>query len=485
MKKWICLAFIAALLLSICGCTGSGDDTAQSTELISPPDGTFRVGYARTDITPERSVPLAGFGNTSMRMSTDIQRRLYATSVAMQDPEGNTVVLIAWDIITLAGNFAKIVSSVSEATGLPADHIVVSCSHTHAGPDPSSSEPSLLEYVEQIAIPMACEAAKLSLQDLKTAELTAGSVETENLNFVKHYQNTDEEGNVYYFGDNFGTAVYDDTTQHTSEIDETMHVLKIAREGEKDIIMTNWRAHPLLDGSASTYSVSSDFIGSFRQAMELQMACEFVYFQGAAGNNNSTTRLDKERRTTDTAEYGALLAGYVMDCLENNMKPVQTGLIQTRQTMLESRINHTTDEIYHNAKAVQAVWTATNNYQEAVAAGGNSGIRSPYQANAIVSRQAKPDVVPSELNAIVIGDLAFISAPNELFDVLSVMVEEGSPYEFTWCLGFANAYTGYIPSAYGWQYTSYESDVSWFEPGTGEIMVECFLSMLQDIKDQR
>lgn len=485
MKKLICMLLLTAVMLSICGCGGNGGtQTATEPEFVlSEPDGTFQVGYGQTDITPEKSVPLGGFGNTSMRMSTAVLRRLYTTSIAMRDAGGNTVLLISVDLQCIWGKFATLADAVSLATGVPRENVIVCASHTHAGPDGASNEPNLVEYAEEIVIPQSCAAAVASLQDLKTARMSIGSVETEKLNFIKHYQYTDAQGNVQFFGDNFGTAVYDETTIHATAIDETMFVLQITREGEKDIVLTNWRAHPLMDGASSKTDLSADFIGAVRESVELQRDCHFVFYQGAAGNNNSTTRLSEERRTTDTAEYGALLAGYVLDCLQSNMTPIEGGPIQVRQTQLEAEINHTTDSMYYDAKAVQAVWTSTNNYAQAVSAGGTSGIRSPYQANAIINRYNKEKTQTSELNAIAIGDsLAFVSAPNELYDTLSVMTEEGSPYPWTLTLGFSNGYTGYIPSAYGWEYTSYESDVSWFVPGTGEVMVDCFLSMLKEMK---
>ena len=53
----------------------------------------MRIGYGKACITPEESVPLAGMGNTSKRMSTMILDDLYATCVAFTDEKGQTVLL--------------------------------------------------------------------------------------------------------------------------------------------------------------------------------------------------------------------------------------------------------------------------------------------------------------------------------------------------------------------------------------------------------
>ena len=65
---------------------------------------------------------------------------------------------------------------------------------------------------------------------------------------------------------------------------------------------------------------------------------------------------------------------------------------------------------------------------------------------------------------------------------ISVMVEEGSPYPQTLTLGYCNAYRGYIPSKFGYEYTCYESDATWFEPGIGEKIAEQFITMLKEMK---
>ena len=46
-------------------------------------DSLFTVGYARTDITPSESVPLAGYGNTMQRLSQGVLDPLYATCIAI------------------------------------------------------------------------------------------------------------------------------------------------------------------------------------------------------------------------------------------------------------------------------------------------------------------------------------------------------------------------------------------------------------------
>lgn len=77
--------------LSICGC-GSDEEKTGSGYNINLEQESFSIGYARIDISPACSVPMAGYGATTQRMSQNIQDYLYATSVAINDGEGGTVV---------------------------------------------------------------------------------------------------------------------------------------------------------------------------------------------------------------------------------------------------------------------------------------------------------------------------------------------------------------------------------------------------------
>ena len=55
--------------------------------------GKLYIGFGRTCITPAESVPLAGYGNTSRRMSKRVLSDIYSTCIAFRDMEGSTVLL--------------------------------------------------------------------------------------------------------------------------------------------------------------------------------------------------------------------------------------------------------------------------------------------------------------------------------------------------------------------------------------------------------
>lgn len=443
---------------------------------------TIYAGFGRRDITPVESVPMAGFGNTSFRKHTVVLDQLYATCVALTDENDSTVLLYHIDLISLP-RYAdtQIREAVTAATGIGAERIILGCTHTHSAPDLTNPEEVIQRYFP-VVVAGCVEAAREALADRKEARIFVGEADTRNLNFVKHYYHVDENGQKQFFGDCFGTSVINETTRHTTEAYPTMHILKFVRQGGKDVIIANWRAHATLTGSGKKYDLSADFPGAFRTAMEQRLDCCFAFFQGAAGNINPRSRLQEENRTLDYMVHGQLLADCAQEAL-SNVRQIEPGPICLRQTVLNAPSRKSDEATIAAAKRVRKVWMETYDHALAMAQKGDAFIRSVYQANAIVGREGIPDTLPIELNAICVGQsLAFVTAPHELFDTLTEMIEAGSVFEKTVTMGYCHAYCGYMPSQYGFDYTCYESDCCRFVPGTGEVIVENLLRMLKELK---
>lgn len=480
MKKLFAIILVLALTLGVCGCTPSSkpEDTTGTEEPETTSGeveaGGFRVGYARVNIMPEEPVPLAGYGNTDRRISTGALDYIQATCIAITDAEDNTVLLITQDIVQPCKAVIETVrDSINETTGVPQEHIMLAATHTHSGPDVNGSAAAILAYQALLANRLV-EVAKQAMEDRMPAEMYIGSAETENLSYVRHYEM--EDGS--YAGDNFGDWSLS-PVKHATEVDPTIHLLKFAREDGPDVILANWRAHAIKTGGAAKYNISADFIAPFRDTIEQKLDCKFAYFQGAAGNVNSSSRIGAENTDPDYRKYGAQLAACAMEGLEN-MTKIEPGLLQTKQIRYEATVNHETDAMIAQAREVAEVWTRTNNHDEVRAAGKPYGIRSPYHANAIINRAKMSATDTLELNVIAIGDIAFVTVPDEFFDTNSVYLEEHSPYAKTFFLGYANGVNGYIPSELGFTYTCYESDTCKYIKGTAEAVIDTFLEVLNE-----
>lgn len=445
----------------------------------------YRVGYGRVDITPTESVPLAGFGNTSKRMSRCVRDPLYASCFTITDERDQTLILISMDLQRGTTRQTNTLRSHCEKTyGIPGQWVMVAGTHTHAAPDQvNEKEPTLLRYLDFLDEKLP-ECVDLAMADRREADMYMGEVEAEGLNFIRHYYHTTAEGQKLYFGDGFGTAVLDETTRHVSQADPTVHIVKFAREGAQDLVLVNYRAHGTMASAATKYDVSADLMGGLRSAFEEKYPGLITYFQGAAGNVNPKSRILSENITLDCMAYGKLLADYVLKGMEN-LRPVEAKPMGQIHLGLEEPVNKPSAELLEACKAVRKVWAETNDFKASAAAGKDAGIRSPYQANAVFGRNLLPDACVLELNAFTLGDLALVTAPNELFDTNSVYVEDHAPFAKVLTLGYCNDGMGYIPNRYGFDYTCYESDCCRFKPGIGERIQDSFLDMLETLAKQQ
>lgn len=446
----------------------------------------YQVGFARVDITPTESVPLAGIGRSSQRMSRCVRDPLYASCFAVTDGEGRTVILMTMDLQRgLSRTVDKVRAAVTERFGIPADHIMVSGTHTHGGPDEYNyDEPSMDRYLAMLDEKLPICVA-LALADRKEARVFVGETETEQMNFVRQYRYTTPEGEYRYFSPNTGTEVIDETTCHASEADPTLHVVKFVREGCPDLVLVNFRAHGTLILGIDLYTVTADVMGAVRTAFEQSSSNTLLtYFNGAAGNITPSSKIPSEGKSKDIAAYGKILADYVREAL-SDLTEVEYRPIETRRYLLPGQINHPTAEEAAICQKVIQVWEATGDQALANAEGASIDIHSPYQAIEMLWRSKLPETMDIELNAIALGELAIVTAPNELFDAISVRVEDNAPFRKVLTFCYANGMLGYIPDLRAFETGTYEADCCKFKPGIGEQIGDAFLQMLRDIRENR
>ena len=441
----------------------------------------MKVGYARKEITPQEAVPLAGYGNTSQRLSETILDPLYATCIAFVDEAGERALLYTIDLIKAPpATQCHVFPAISEATGIPVSHIHLSATHTHAAPDTANKTvPSMKPYMEFYKTQMVA-AAEEALADVKDAQLFMTSTNTYHLNFVRHYIMTDGT----YAGANFGDMTKG-VVGHESEPDTTMRLAKIVREGGKDIIICNYGVHQTHTGGQLKHEVSADIAGVMRNEMEQETGCLFAYFTGACGNVVPSSKIDEENVVPagDHKAHGKALAQVALSAL-NDLAPASFGPVRARTVQYEANINHTTDHLEAQAKEVYDLYTATNDRPAAnKLAREKYGFSSVYHAGAILSRKKMPATMELVLDALSVGDLAFTLAPYEMFAANGMYISENSPFPMTMVLTLANrAAYGYLPTRNCFEYGSYEGDTCWFEPGIGEALAERFVEMLHDMK---
>lgn len=473
MKRTAVCILLCVLIAVFCGCQGKTGQTEPTASQVS----AFSVGYAKVDVTPDFAVPLNGYGNIATRMSTGFLDRVYATCIAITDENNESVLIFTYDMASADPDFLSMLRvSVSQKTGISQERIMLTASHSHSAPAVGSSMVEVQGKYDRKLIGWMTDIAIEALADRKEAQMYIGTVDIEGQNFVRHYQL--EDGSAV----GYSSMVSNNAVAHQGIGDTQMQLLKFTRQGGKDVLIANWQCHPHRTGGSSKYDISADIVGVLRTQLETQLDCDFAYIQGAAGNMNPTSLLPNEKVAEDYREQGKQIAQFVLDAGEEAFVQVQTGNVRLSQKNLEVKVDHSEDYLVPAALQVKAVWELTNDRAQADEVGKPLGIRSPYHAGRIVANQKLGQSDVMELNVIGIGDVAFVTAGYEMFAGNGLFVKENSPYKMTVVMGYANDNNTYIPSIDSFEYEAYENDQTRYEPGTGEMLVETLVNMLEQLK---
>jgi len=483
MKKLLAIILTACLVLGLVAC---GSSSAAGGETEASSGGKFMAGFGMQDITPKDSVPLASYGDD--RMSTGLYSKLEARAVVVQDAEGNMLVFATGDVSWCPNQLGKVIrADIAKELGIPENNIILSGTHTHASVSTSRTDiPSVGKFNDQYISGMK-KAILKAVEDLKPAEVYQGSVMTENMNHVRRY--IMDDGSLD--GDNaYGTGTK--RVAHETEADRELQVMKFAREGGKDIVITNFQAHPHLSGK--TTNVSSETPGAIRYAVEEAFDAHALHWQGAAGNVNTHGSLEGEvpyeKTPAGVTAYGKAMADYIKTIYEN-MEKVSTGNVQVREVVYTAKVNHSYDEYVTHAQAVvdymqvkgyTAAEAAKYAHQLSAEKGLERRINSYFHASRILGNSKLGATQDMTLYAWSFGDIAGVVLPYELFDTSGMQVKTQSPFARTFIVGYSfPSYVGYIPTEEGFANGGYEADNSTFEPGTAEGMVENYLNMLNDM----
>lgn len=448
-------------------------------------DRTLNAGYGRQLITPQFSVPLAGYGATHKRMSTNIISELYVSCIAFSYGD-EKLLLFTQDLIRCNPDWVREARRrICEKTGIPGNRIMICSTHTHSAPDPLSDLGCMNDYLTCYMDAMETAAVE-ALADLAPATLYGTTTQTEHMNFVRHYLLE----NGTYAGPNFGSFKSAPVVGHAAENDPELLIVKLERQEKPSILMVNFQVHPTATGGGKKTDVSSDFIGVVRDNLEASTGMHFAYFTGAAGNQVMGTRIPEEM-DNQTAEqhrafggsncliYGWRLAQYVLKALPN-LKEMASDGIGISGIQFEQPLNHDDEDLYDEAAKVRKLWESTD-ITTANTYARERGISSVYHAGAIMSRRNRPQTGKMELNAVCIGDLGFVTMPYEAFGAHGTYVKEHSPLPMTLVFSCTNGGWNYIPTMEAYDYGCYESFTSYFAKGSGEAAAEKLVEMLKSL----
>ncbi len=406
---------------------------------ISLPDG-FSAGYARKAVNPEEGTGMGGWGNETVRRSTEILDDLCVTCTALCDSE-EVHLFFTCDVIGLSAGICQIlVDRIGESFGISAEHIALNATHTHTGPGINAPKaPGIEEY--RVRFFDAIEAiTDEALRDLAPTTARVGKTGADQMNHVRRYVSK-KDGS---FLGNWPKLQEPDEACHESEADRILQVIRFEREGKKDILMVNWQCHPCsrIAGEKQT-QISPDWVSSFRNTVEENMGVHFAYHQGACGNLASGTRILCEKSNNGYKTMGKELAYFAKQALAS-ARPVSLGKLKTCRKELEL-------------------------------------MRSPVWMQ---YKGVKKDCETVRISVLSMGEIAFATVPFEWHDSLGRAVRDSSPFTMTFVCGYTGGHQGYLPAAFCWENGGYEVKKCHFPKGTGEMIARLHIELLSKLYEE-
>ncbi len=422
----------------------------------------LKAGFARVEATPPFGADLAGY--FYRRLAKGILDPLYLNAVAVANEE-TTVLLISADYIgiKLDANL-EIRKLISERTGVAVDHILLAALHQHTSCAIDKNRASGLkdEEFKNVLFRKFADVAQMAIDDLKDARLGHAAKETaEPIAFVRRY--FADDGSVHT---NPNTAKIN-IVKRCDEADNTVRIVRFAREGAKDVAIVNFSTHPDVIGGES---FSADWLGHTRGYVESDNAdVSCIVFTGTQGDSNHIDYFkpaDKRYKGTryEHSKYmGRAIADVVRE-VWGDIELHENSEIYSETATVYNKTNIEGIDDYDKYKA----WYAD---YEAGRLDYKPHITELAYASRIIRLRKAPILRPVPLTVVGVGDTVLVGFGGEAFTAYSAAVRALAPKQFVMTAVCANGYEGYFPTEKAFAEGGYEAKSSLFTPSLeGEII---------------
>ena len=237
----------------------------------------LKAGFSRANINPPMGIPIRGYFKP--RFAEAILDDLEVNALALQLGDVTTL-LITVDHCGLEQKITDAFrNAASEASGVPADNVFISATHTHTAPEVLlETENELIKEYTTFVQRRIADVSKFAVSDLKDAKMGFGKGKAPNVAFVRRYRMKD--GSVAT-----NPGVNNPNIVHPiGDIDDSVNVLRFDREGADTIVFVNFGNHPDVVGGSK---ISADWPGLLRKDVEIILdGTKCIFFNGAQGDIN-------------------------------------------------------------------------------------------------------------------------------------------------------------------------------------------------------
>jgi hypothetical protein len=439
----------------------------------------IRIGAASVKITPPLGTPMSGYYYE--RGAVKVHDDLYSKAMVIEK-NGIKVAIVSCDLIQINAGIVSIARGlIYKSTGIAIDHIMIGATHTHTGPVILNEENKdklrekssglLDKYISKL--PGLIEESVVKANNaLAPAKMSIGIGHEESISFNRRYYMTD--GTVGWNPGKMNPKII----KPAGPIDPNVFVLYAETPDGKAIsTYVNFALH--LDNVGGT-EISADLPYTMSTILGKIKGTEMIsiFSPGCSGNINhlDVKSIEKQSSDAEAERLGTVLSAEIIKTY-TRLKTLDIRNISVIREIVTLPLAEISPSEIDKAREIAATYGKPDAapFIELVEA---SKILDVY------GRKGKP--IDAEIQVFALGDeMAIVSLPGEIFTELGMYIKDRSPYKFTTVVELANGAIGYVPDRKAYAEGAYEPVSSRCAPGSGEILAEKAIALLNILKRSR
>jgi hypothetical protein len=451
-------------------------------------DVQLMAGFARVDITPPLGEPIVGYFEE--RVAKGVLDNLEVNAVAFDDSERRAVLITA-DLLGIEGAAfnAALRRRIARAAGIDEAAVYIHCTHTHTGPGAGKADKGRTdlfdgtEFFNEFLAARLADAARLAIVDLSPATLAVGCAQARRISFLRRYRMKD--GSIRT-NPGVGNPEIDSPL---GMLDETVRVLKIAREGKDDIALVNFATHPDTIGGEL---ISGDWPAMARRTFELaEPGSRCVVLNGPQGDVNHVCtdplpgeneglfpQFDGVARGYDHARHMGRVVASAALSVWGKCAPVAAGKLRYAVKMLSVPSQMPSPSELSSARRIVRLHRAGRDSE--LPFKDMELTTAVAEAGRMLLLEHGPKSFKLPLSALAIGDsIIFAGIPGEPFSEIGFAVRSQSPFANVFCTCLTNSSQGYFPVASAYAEGGYEARSSIFGPSVADDIVTGLLNLMR------
>ncbi len=416
----------------------------------------LKIGVASTTITPFLDIPLQGYYYP--RMPDGVHDDLHAKAWVIDDGH-DQVVLVACDLVEVSREAVEAARQrISSRCGIPADHVLISATHTHTGPE------GVPGYVSSLGHWIA-DSVVIAEGNKRPALLSVSTEQEPALAHNRRYLMKDGtvQTNPGFLNPNVVRAV--------GPIDSRVGVLFAEDENHSPLVTwVNYAMH--LDTVGGTW-ISADYAYYLARTLAAVKGRDMLttFTIGAAGDINhwDVQRPGPQRGFETAQKLGETLAGDVVKAC-THLRALDSARVRAVSETIKLPLERVTDEEVREAEKIVAEPPRTD---------VDFTLERVRAEKVMQVKKRHGEDAPAEIQVLTVGPVAFVAIPGEYFVELGMRIQKESPFPYTFIVELANDDLGYIPTRRGFEEGGYEPTSTVLAPGSGEAIADKAIELLK------